>query len=102
MMHVEVAGSDDRVDCATQWYRWLGRLHLAVIAKATFDLVPGGLMSLVDPEPIFERDRCYLLTGIEHSGQQPLMNEVGEANALWCYRGRCALSSRLRHRRALS
>jgi hypothetical protein len=50
------ATAQDSVRVATVAWRARGKLHLTVVAKATFTLVAEGRMTLVDPDPIVERE----------------------------------------------
>src|SRR5687767_8870281 len=42
--------------CAALPFRWRDRLHVAIIAKATFSMVQDGVMTRVPPEPIATGD----------------------------------------------
>jgi hypothetical protein len=50
------ATAQDSVRVATVAWRARGKLYLTVVAKATFTLVPEGRMTLVEPDPIVDRE----------------------------------------------
>ncbi len=58
-MDVKLVEADSRLACATLSYRWHGKLHLGIVAKGTFELVPGGAMSETKPEPLYARDSFF-------------------------------------------